>query len=153
MTTPPTSFASTVVRRATPADLEPVLALLRTAGLSIPGVEEHFADFVVAERTARIVGCAGLELRGREALLRSVVVAPGVRGEGIAATLFAAAEELARGQGVRTLVLLTTAAEAYWARQGFRRIERGDAPRSVTVSPEFQGACPASAACMLLDLR
>lgn len=153
MTTPRTSLVSTVVRRASPSDLQPVLALVRDAGLSIPGVDEHFAAFVVAERDAQVVGSAGLELRGREALLRSVVVAPAQRGEGIAAALFAAATELARGEGVSTLVLLTTAAEGYWARHGFRRIAREDAPPAVTVSPEFQGACPASAACMLLELR
>ncbi|MDB4884862.1 MAG: GCN5-related N-acetyltransferase [Gemmatimonadetes bacterium] len=153
MTTPPAPLVATVVRRARASDLAPVLSLLRDAGLSIAGVEEHFASFVVAEREGRVVGAMGLELRGTEALLRSAVVAPEARGGGVAAALFAATTELARAAGVRTLVLLTTAAEDYWARHGFRRITRDEAPVSVRVSAEFAGACPASAACMLLSLR
>jgi N-acetylglutamate synthase-like GNAT family acetyltransferase len=146
------SLVATLVRRAVPADLTAVLALLRDAGLSIPGVDEHFTSFVVAEREGRVLGAMGLELRGTEALLRSAVVSPEARKGGVAAALFAAVAELARAEGVRTLVLLTSAAEGYWARHGFRTISREEAPASVKVSAEFAGACPASAACMRLDL-
>jgi amino-acid N-acetyltransferase len=142
----------TRIRAATTRDVVPVLALLREASLSLPGVEEHFGSFVVAERGSRIVGAMGLELRGGEALLRSAVVAPDARGTGVAAALYAQIEEVARVNGVRTLVLLTTAAQGYWARHGFAPIARDDVPTSVTLSEEFRGACPASATAMLLTL-
>ena len=153
MTAPAALRVSTDIRRAAPADLEPVLALLRDAGLSIPGVADHFADFVVAERGGRVIAAMGLELRGTEALLRSAVVSPDARGAGVATVLFDALTRLARAEGVRTLVLLTSSAEGYWARHGFRTIARDEAPASVTVSEEFRGACPASAVCMRLDLE
>ena len=140
------------IRPAVRTDLPSVLGLLRDAGLSIPGVEEHFDSFLVAEREGRIVGTIGLELRGEHALLRSAVVEPGERGSGIGAALFQRVAELARAKGVTTLVLLTSSAEGYWARHGFERIAREDAPPAVRVSAEFNGACPASAAAMRLAL-
>lgn len=142
----------TIIRRATPSDLAPVLALVTHARLSVPGVEEHFADFFVAERDGAVIGASGLELRGDAALLRSVVVAPEYRGGRVASALFDAASALARDTGVCTLVLLTSSAEGYWARHGFKRIDRADAPEAVRISAEFKGACPSSAACMVRAL-
>ena len=140
------------IRPATPPDLAPVLELLREAGLSIPGVEEHFGDFLVAERGGRIVGAIGLELRGEHALLRSAVVLPGERSAGVGAELFRRIQAVARSKGVTSLVLLTSSAEGYWARHGFERIAREAAPAAVRVSAEFNGSCPASAAVMRLGL-
>jgi amino-acid N-acetyltransferase len=140
------------IRGATPDDLAPVLALLREAGLSVPGAEEHFGSFVVAERGGRVVGAMGLELRGREALLRSAVVSPGERGNGVAARLFERVCALAHASGVDTLVLLTSAAEGYWARHGFTRVSRDEVPASVKVSAEFNGSCPETAAAMVRRL-
>jgi amino-acid N-acetyltransferase len=150
--TPPPTLERTTIRRATPADLAPVLALVTDARLSVPGVEEHFADFFVAERDGGVIGASGLELRGDAALLRSVVVAPEARGGGVAGALFDAAIAFARDRGVRTIVLLTSSAEGYWARHGFSRIDRADAPEAVKVSAEFNGSCPSSAACMVRAL-
>jgi amino-acid N-acetyltransferase len=152
MTSSTAPLEITRIRAATASDVAPVLALLRESSLSIPGVEEHFGSFVVAERGSRIVGAMGLELRGGEALLRSAVVAPDARGAGVGAALYARIVEVARANDVRTLVLLTTAAQGYWARHGFAPIARNDAPASVTRSEEFRGACPASATAMLLSL-
>jgi len=140
--------AAATIRPAAPADLPAVLVLLHDAGLSIPGVEEHFGSFLVAEREGRVVGAIGLELRGEHALLRSAVVSPSERGAGLGAALFDRVHELARASDVTSLLLLTTAAEGYWARHGFERIPREAVPEAVTASPEFHGACPASAAAM-----
>jgi len=131
-----------------PADLSGVLAMLRAAQLSLPGVDEHLDSFFVAERSSRLVGVMGLELRGTHALLRSAIVAPDARGDGVAAALFEAVVHTARGEGVRTLVLLTTSAAEYWARHGFVHITRDDVPDAVKESHEFRGSCPDSAAVM-----
>lgn len=150
--TPSAATAPLTVRRAAPLDLAAVLDLLREAGLSLPGVEEHFANFSVALRGNTVVGAIGLELRGPHALLRSAVVAPHERGTGLGGALYAAAVEHARREGVGTLVLLTTTAEGYWARHGFARITRDAVPEEVKRSHEFRGACPASAAVMARPL-
>ena len=136
------------IRAAQPADLDAVIELLTEASLSIPGVAEHFADFLVAERDGTIVGAVGLEMRGRDAFLRSAVVAPAERGTGIGRALTERITEMARGRGVETLWLLTTKADGYWKRHGYDYVSRDEIPESVKVSPQFAGACPASAVAM-----
>jgi amino-acid N-acetyltransferase len=140
------------IRRATPADAAAVLRLVRDAGLAEPGVMEHLGSFLVAERDERPIGAIGLELRGRDALLRSAVVIPDARGAGIGAALFGAVLELARDEGVRALYLLTTSAEGYWARLGFAPVTRETVPEAVQQSAEFAGACPSSAVAMARDV-
>jgi hypothetical protein len=60
----PTPIEGLEIRRARPSDEAQVVALLAAEKLSIPGLSEHFGDFLVAERNGNIVGAMGLELRG-----------------------------------------------------------------------------------------
>lgn len=64
------------VTAATSADLDEVLALLQTGGLSGNGVAEGLSGFLVAREGGRLVAVAGLEDHGPAGLLRSVAVAP-----------------------------------------------------------------------------
>jgi amino-acid N-acetyltransferase len=50
--------------------------------------------------------------------------------------------------GVRELFLLTTTAEPIFARWGFRRVDRAEAPPAIRESREFASLCPASAVFM-----
>jgi amino-acid N-acetyltransferase len=54
------------------------------------------------------VGLVGLELHGRDALLRSLVVDPNSRTNGIGSQLVEHAENYARARGVDSIYLLTT---------------------------------------------
>lgn len=140
------------IRAAQPDDLDGVVALLKEASLSIPGVAEHFEDFIVAERDGTLVGAVGLEMRGRHAFLRSAVVTPAERGTGIGAALTQRITEIARERGVETMWLLTTKADGYWKRHGYEYVSRDEVPETVKVSPQFAGACPASAYAMKRDI-
>lgn len=144
--------AGYTIRDAQPGDLDGVIGLLREAALSIPGVAEHFGDFLVAERDGRLVGAVGLEMRGADAFLRSAVVTPAERGTGIGRALTERIMAAARERGVQTLWLLTTKADGYWTRHGFDYVTRDDVPPSVQASPQFHGACPASAFAMKRSL-
>jgi amino-acid N-acetyltransferase len=104
--------------------------------------------FLVARDGGALLGCVGLELYGEAALLRSLAVAERSRGVGLGAALADAALEDARRRGVRSLYLLTTTAEGFFARRGFERIARDEVPEAVRGSAEFGALCPASAACM-----
>jgi amino-acid N-acetyltransferase len=141
-----------VIRPAHHDDRTRVEALLTAAGLPTDGVAEHFASFLVAEEGGTIVGAAGLELRGREALLRSVVVTHTKKGTGLGSRLTRAALDHARAQRARAVYLLTTTADAYFPRFGFTRVDREAVPDTLRSSREFQGACPASAIAMRLEL-
>ncbi len=76
----PASVAGEVtIEPATEGDLPAVEALLAEAGLPTD-VAPHLADFLVARHQGTIVGCAGMEVQGSDALFRSLAVAPAYRG-------------------------------------------------------------------------
>lgn len=97
-------------------------------------------------------GVVGLELHGAEALLRSLAVDPEARGRGCATALVAQAERHAREQGVRRIYLLTTTAADFFARLGYKRIERSEAPESIRLTSEFSALCPVSSVLMTKEL-
>jgi len=140
------------IRAATAGDLPAVMALLEASRLPLAGVEGYVATTLVAQRSARIVGCAAVEIHGTAGLLRSVAVDEARRGEGLGHQLTQAALDLARSRGVRRVYLLTTAAEAFFPRFGFRTLPRDQVDAAVRQSVEFTTACPASAVAMRADL-
>lgn len=140
------------IRSARPSDLPAVLALLEAHALPGEGVAEWLDHYLVAESDTGISGVAGLELYADGALLRSVAVAGEQRGRGLGGRLVGLALERARAAGVPAVWLLTTTADAWFPRYGFRVAGRETAPPGVSGSIEFREACPASAVAMVLDL-
>ena len=143
-----TSGAGVSLRPATAADSAAVVSLLADAGLPRDGVTQWLEHFWVAERDGQLAGVAGLELYSDGALLRSVAVAPALRGAGVGRMLTQRMMETARAAGVPAIDLLTTSAQDYFPRMGFARVTREEVPASVQQSVEFQDACPASAVIM-----
>jgi amino-acid N-acetyltransferase len=95
-----------------------------------------------------LAGVVGREVRDAAGLLRSLAVAPGRREQGLGRRLADQAEAAARDRGVRELYLLTTTAEAFFARRGFERADRASAPPDLQATAEFHSLCPSSAVCM-----
>jgi amino-acid N-acetyltransferase len=112
----------------------------------------HCGHFFFAGPAGAPTGLVGVEPFGEVALLRSLVVAPERRGMGDGARLLKHAEEHARAGGVRSLYLLTTTAESFFARHGYRRTARDAAPAAIRNTREFAGICPASSAFMMREL-
>ena len=142
------TVAVPVIAAAAPADAAAIGALLRAADLPAEDFADHLAHFLVARRGDTVVGAVGLELHGRDALLRSLVVAPAERGAGLGGRLVDQLAAMARRRGARRFYLLTTTAEAFFAHRGFARIERGGVPAAIAATSEFHRLCPASAVCM-----
>jgi amino-acid N-acetyltransferase len=142
----------TTIEPPSKADLASILALVETCRLPIGGLEEHLGTALVARAQGRIVGSAGLEMYGECALLRSVAVAPQLRGRGLGQGLVRAALDLARGRGVRSVYLLTETAAEFFPRLGFQVVDRGSVPAAVQTSVEFTSACPVSALAMVATL-
>lgn len=134
-------------------DAAAVFALLEEAHLPSAGLRDHFATTVVARRGGQILGTVALEVYPEGALLRSVAVAPEVRGQGLGRQLTDEAIRAARSLGVPALYLLTTTAERYFPKFGFEVIDRREVPDSVKASVEFTSACPASATVMRMSLQ
>jgi N-acetylglutamate synthase-like GNAT family acetyltransferase len=97
---------SWTITPATAAGLAPILSLLSDSRLPTSGVEEMAETLVVARQDGRVIGCAGLELYGNAALLRSVAVATPARGTGLGRALTRGALDLARERRVRRVYLL-----------------------------------------------
>lgn len=136
-------------------DLIQVLSLLRDASLPTEGVKEHFRDFLVAvEPAGTIIGTIGMELYpDGTALLRSAVVGPSMRNSGVGSLLYRALIDRAQRSKSKRVVLLTTTAEGYFRRKGFRTVPRSGITGPVTGSAEFIGACPETAVCMEMLLN
>jgi amino-acid N-acetyltransferase len=140
----------TIHRRPT---LQGAASLLESAALPVSdltaGHLEHF--FFCGERAAP-TGLVGVEVYGTGALLRSLVVAPTNRSQGIGSALIERAEVHARALGARSLFLLTTTAEQFFSRRGYGRAARESAPASIRNTREFGDLCPASSVFMVKKL-
>ena len=137
------------VAPARPADWPAILDLLRAAAL--PAVDlgpGHLERFLVARRADAVVGCVAVEAYGAAGLLRSLAVAPSWRGRGLGGRLAEAAEAHARDRGLGALYLLTTTAAPFFEAHGWAPTDRAVVPEAVRQSSEFEGVCPASAACL-----
>lgn len=141
------------LRPAGASDWPAIEALLQANKLPTEGARDHLATTLLAIGNGEIVGCAGAEVFGAVALVRSVAVAPGLQRQGIGRLLLERLLLEARSRGIATLYLLTVTAPEYFAQFGFKRIKTEDAPAALKASAEFQGACPACAALMTLPLR
>jgi amino-acid N-acetyltransferase len=136
----------TAIEPAFDSDRAAIESLLTSSGLPLDGLDAAISTSVVAREESGVVGCAAVEPYGSVGLLRSVCVAPDLRGTGLGRRLVAAIEELAARNGIVELYLLTETAEAWFPRLGYVAATRAAVPAALTDSAEFTGACPDSAA-------
>jgi amino-acid N-acetyltransferase len=141
------SMTAITIGTATARDIDVVEALLEREHLPLDGLRR--ADTVLVARAGnRIVGSAAVELYQEGALLRSVAVDAEHRGSGIGGALTRMAIDIAKRRGVPAMYLLTTTAERFFPRFGFKIVDRADVPAGVTASEEFVHACPSTAIVM-----
>jgi amino-acid N-acetyltransferase len=124
---------------ATASDLPVITQLLIANNLPTSGIDEHWKTFIVARDGDAIVGCGGAEAYKFAALIRGI-------GRRIVRQLL---DRLA-SRGIREFYLLTTTAQPYFAKRGFKPIDRDEIHPQLLASTELQGACPDSAVCMRL---
>ena len=131
-----------------------VASLLAANGLPWTDLSErHLDHFFCAGSTDSPTGVVGLEMLGEDALLRSLAVHTSVRSAGLGTALVEHAEAHARANGVRTIYLLTTTAEAFFARRGYVSLDRELAPACIRSTREFADICPSSSAFMVKHLK
>ncbi len=140
------------LRSATPSDWPWIAALLQSHALPLDGAQQHLGTYFLAVCDNKLVGCAGMEVYGRDALLRSVAVMPDQQGHGVGQRLVTRIIAEAKQRHIASLYLLTTSAADYFARLGFQRLSAQDAPLALQQSVEFQGVCPSSAILMRLSM-
>lgn len=126
---------------------------LRQAGLPVEDLGrtgQRFWRF--AANDGGVLGYAGLEGDGSDALLRSVMVDSTARGRGHGLALVDAMAAEAARRGIERLWLLTLDAAGFFERAGFTRVPRDTAPPAIAATAEFAALCPVSAVCMARPL-
>ncbi len=139
-------MSGTSIRPATAADIPQISRFFEENELPTIGVDRFFENFLVAhDQSGLWVGVAGLEVYGKNGLLRSVAVNKQFRGMGQGRTLVNSVLANARKKGVETIYLLTDSAEDYFKGLGFEVVNRQDIDQAVRASPEFTECSEAAA--------
>lgn len=131
-------------------DLAAIKNLLIESNLPTAGVDDHWKTFLVARDGDAMVGCGGAEAYQFAALIRSIAVKPEYRSHGLGRRLVRQLLDRLASRGLREFYLLTTTAEAYFKKRGFKPIDRDEVHPQLLSSREFQDACPSTAVCMRL---
>lgn len=131
MTTEPINPDAEVEALLTEANL-PVADLRACRGLVLLGCREH----------GRLVSAVGIEAYGNVGLLRSLVVHQRRRNSGLGAKLVSDAEAWAARHGIKTLYLLTTTAPRFFAKHGYLKLSRSEAPEAIASTAQFSDLCP-----------
>lgn len=112
--------------------------------ISLPN--RHF--FFFKDEDGQFLGIGGFEIHGSDALLRSVVTAPEVRGQGHGMPMVEALLNEMRGHGAESVYLLTTTAGGFFSKFGFAEITRDEVPPGIKATQEYALLCPADALVM-----
>jgi amino-acid N-acetyltransferase len=129
------------------------VALLQAQGLPASDItDEHLEHFFFMGSAGSAAGLVGVEIYGADALLRSLVVAEAARDQGLGSALVQHAEDYAASCSVGAMYLLTTTAETFFERRGYRRVDRTEAPQAIQTTVEFASLCPSSSAFMIKRL-
>jgi amino-acid N-acetyltransferase len=146
--------APIAVHPAGAAQFDVVIGLLARAGLPTGDLTAtSLENFLVASDAGAVVGTVAMERHDDSGLLRSLVVAPAYRGQGVGATLVDAIERRARSANVRQIALLTETAKAFFEARGYVEVSRVQVPAALQASSEFASLCPISAVCLQKNLR
>ena len=125
---------------------------LRQAGLPVEDLGRPKQRFWRFAGSDGVLGYAGLEGDGPDALLRSVMIDPAARGRGHGLALVEAIAGEAAKRGTERLWLLTLDAAGFFEKAGFARVPRDTAPPAIAATAEFVSLCPVLAVCMARPL-
>ena len=124
-----------MIRSREARDLPAVAALLAEAGLPADGLDRTTGW--VAEAEGRVLGHVALESAPDAGVIRSLVVAPILRGGGRGRELLDAAEAAVTSGPI---VLKTDTIAAWVLRRGYRPVTLGEVPPGVRATTQFEGA-------------
>ena len=131
-----------------PVTLEPVAShdgalrrALAAASLPLDDLNDAGREFFRAMSGKTTIGFCGLECYGHDALIRSIVVLPEMRGAGRGRALTESLIARVGESGVRTVYLLTVDAAAFFERLGFRTLDRRTAPEAIRQTRQAVSIC------------
>jgi amino-acid N-acetyltransferase len=129
-------------------DLDAIKRLLVGSLLPSRDVGGTNQRFIVASENGRLIGCAGLQVAGQDGLVRSMAVHWTRRNAGLGSRLHERLLFEAVLAGVRTLYVVTTTAEDFFAGHGFRKVAAHAVPPQLQASEEFTAFVPGGSTVM-----
>jgi N-acetylglutamate synthase-like GNAT family acetyltransferase len=128
-----------------------VHSLLLGFKLPLDGLEETKL-WILQSGDGEVMGVAGLEVYGKQGLLRSLAVKGQLHNQGLGKALVNHVIGEAKKKGVIDLFLLTTTAPKFFEKLGFKEESREKVTGLIAESVEFKSACPKTAVLMRLKL-
>lgn len=140
------------VRCATETDLDFIRHVLADNDLPVADLTENLDGFYVFEAGEVAVGIGAVQHANGDGLLRSFVILEEYRGQGYGSRCCDHLIQRAEERSMDGLYLLTTDAAEFFSKMGFSKIDRSEVPQAIRNTRQFSELCPASAACLRLDL-
>jgi len=140
------------LQKAEKSDISTIKDILKENKLPFQDVGTNNINFFLAYEDADFIGIIGLEKFPEIALLRSMAVMKKFRGNGYGKKICAHLLEIAKQEGINEVFLLTCDAKDFFAKLGFKVIERKNVHEIIQSTTEFSSLCPVYAVCMKINL-
>jgi amino-acid N-acetyltransferase len=134
------------------ASFEAFRSLLKSSGLPADDLQYERDLLIGYYEGGVLVGTGGLEVYGSFALLRSLSVKLGIRGQSVGTNIATYLIEEARKKKLKGIYLLTENAQGFFQKKGFHEVSRSEVPEEIKLSSEFSRVCPDTAKVMHLAL-
>ena len=135
-----------IIQQAMRTDLDEIMSLLKKSNLPIEDItEDMLQHFLILRIGGSIKGCVGLEMKEEFGLLRSLVVDPEIKGQGLGKILLEEIENWARSNNLTALYLLTDTTPQFFEKHEYVNIQRNAAPSSILKTRQFSEICGSSA--------
>ncbi|GGD81375.1 arsenic resistance N-acetyltransferase ArsN2 [Maribacter cobaltidurans] len=126
--------------------------LLKNNDLPYEDIIASKVQFITEKENGVLVGCIGVEKYNEEGLLRSFAVRDEYKNKGIGKRLLNQLIDQSKTDGLKRLHLLTTTADGYFDKNGFKTADRAVAPNEISSTKEFSEICPSSSVYMIRDI-
>lgn len=128
------------IKRANADDINRIQELMQEsqAGQQVPNADslQHF--YLAYSKTNELVGVAGFQVFGDNALLQALSVKPGFRGQGFGYLLMKTIDHAARAENIDSIYLLSGELTDYFKRYGYELCETTSVPEALTSSSLYQ---------------
>lgn len=128
--------------------IEKVKQLLLENDLPTDDVEDNEVQLFVIQEKGQLTGVVGVEVYDSIALLRSLAVDSNHKKLGIGKLLVEFAIQYLIKNGINEIYLLTTTAEGYFLKFGFKSVNRSKIPSAIQKTKQFESICPQTAIVM-----
>ena len=131
-------------------NINSIISLLEENDLPVSDIHSGIT-FFVEKQDNKVIAVGGLESAGDDAIIRSIAVSDNYKSQGFGSAITRHLINHAKINGIKDIYLLTTTAEKFFPRYGFKKIDRQVIPVNIKNSTQYKDVCPDSAVVMKLD--